>query len=232
MRSSSRRWPTRPSCSRRTSRRSASPSGAWRRTRMIRRGSESTLRAASPTDGSRIRPWRECARRAGRPGRRACRPRRPRSTRRASTASRSSSSSSRASASHSPSSSMVSMPASASSCSSSMSPTISSTTSSIVTRPSVPPNSSTTIARWVRWLRIRASRSITPIDSGTNKRLAHQRGDRAVARRIDVGDEHVLDVDHADHLIEAFAIDRQAAVAGVGEGADQLVEADASTARR
>ena len=50
------------------------------------------------------------------------------------------------------------------------------------------------------------------------QRLAHQRRDRAVARGIDVGHEHVLDVDHADHFIEALAIDRQAAVAGVGEG--------------
>src|SRR5690348_1850890 len=30
------------------------------------------------------------------------------------------------------------------------------------------------------------------------QRLAHQSGDRSVARRIDIGDEHVLDVNHAD----------------------------------
>ncbi len=63
---------------------------------------------------------------------------------------------------------------------------------------------------------------------GDEQRLAHQRRDRTVARRVDAGDEHVLDVDHADHLIEALAIDGQAAVAGVGERADEVVEADAA----
>ena len=67
---------------------------------------------------------------------------------------------------------------------------------------------------------------------GHEQRLAHQRGERPVARSVDVGDEHVLDVDHADDVIEALAIDRQAAVAGVGEGLDQLVEADVRRARR
>ena len=117
--------------------------------------------------------------------------------------------------------------ASASSCSSSMSPTISSTTSSIVTRPSVPPNSSTTIARWMRWCRMRARSSITPIDSGTNSGSRISAATERSRARIDVGHEHVLDVDHADHVIEALAIDGQAAVAGVGERADQVVEADA-----
>ena len=66
---------------------------------------------------------------------------------------------------------------------------------------------------------------------GDEQRFAHQRVDRAVARRVDAGDEHVLDVDHADHLIEALAIDRQPAVAGIGEGADELVEADVARHR-
>ena len=73
---------------------------------------------------------------------------------------------------------------------------------------------------------------MTPIDSGTNNGSRISAVDRAVARRIDVGHEHVLDVDHADHFIEAVAIDRQAAVPGIGERADQVVEADASTAPR
>ncbi len=34
-------------------------------------------------------------------------------------------------------------------------------------------------------------------------------------------------MDHADHFIEAFAIDRKAAVLGLGKGADELVEAEA-----
>ena len=188
---------------------------------MIRRGSESTASAASPTGGRRIRPWPGSGRRAGTPGRRAYRPRHPRR----SAAGRPLRAAPRARAGRrlptAPSSSRVSRPASASSCSSSISPTISSTTSSIVTRPSVPPNSSTTMARWMRSARIRASSSMTPIDSGTNKGSRISAGERAVARRVDVGDEDVLDVDHADDFIEAFAIDRQAAVAGVGEGAGQ-----------
>ena len=39
--------------------------------------------------------------------------------------------------------------------------------------------------------------------------------------------EHVLDVDHADDRIELVAIHRQSAVAGIGEGADQVGEGDA-----
>src|SRR5438270_10297354 len=45
-------------------------------------------------------------------------------------------------------------------------------------------------------------------------------------RGVDAGHEDVLDVHHADHVIEAFAIDRKAAVAGIGEGLDQILEAD------
>src|SRR5437868_11814330 len=61
---------------------------------------------------------------------------------------------------------------------------------------------------------------------GHEQGIAHQRGQRAIARNIDVGDEDILDVKHADHLIEALAIDWQAAVASVGECLDQLIEAD------
>ena len=59
------------------------------------------------------------------------------------------------------------------------------------------------------------------------QRIAHKRADRAVARRIDIGHEDILDVDHADHIIEALAVNRQAAVAGIRKRADQVVEADA-----
>ncbi len=57
--------------------------------------------------------------------------------------------------------------------------------------------------------------------------LAHQRR-RSSGRALGstLATEDVLDVNHADDLVEAFAIDGQAAVPGVGEGADQLVEAD------
>src|SRR3546814_16772030 len=39
--------------------------------------------------------------------------------------------------------------------------------------------------------------------------------------------EHVLDVDHPDHLVEIFAIDRQAAVSRLGEKGDDIREARA-----
>src|SRR6478672_4809606 len=48
---------------------------------------------------------------------------------------------------------------------------------------------------------------------------------------VDVGDEDILDVDHADDLIEAAAVDRQAAVPGLREGADEIVEADVARHR-
>ena len=70
----------------------------------------------------------------------------------------------------------------------------------------------------MRSARIRASSSITPIDSGTNSGSRISAASERSRVGVDVGDEHVLDVDHADDFIEALAIDRQAAVAGVGEG--------------
>jgi hypothetical protein len=61
--------------------------------------------------------------------------------------------------------------------------------------------------------------------------LAHERRQRTVLRLVKIGDEDVLDVDHADDLIEAFAIDGEAAVAGVGKGTHQVFEADAGLDR-
>src|SRR5207245_8544045 len=61
---------------------------------------------------------------------------------------------------------------------------------------------------------------------GNEQRLAHQGVKRAVTRRIDVRDEDVLDVNHADDFIEALAIDGQTAVPRVGERAHEIVEAD------
>ena len=116
------------------------------------------------------------------------------------------------------------MPACSMSCSSSISPTISSTTSSMVTRPSVPPNSSTTMARWMRCERIRASRSRTPIDSGMNKGSRISAEDGPVARRVDGRLEDILDVNHADHFVEALAVDGQTAVLGFGKSPYQIVE--------
>ena len=55
---------------------------------------------------------------------------------------------------------------------------------------------------------------------------ADQAGDGAVASGIEIGDEHVLDVDHADDRIETIFEHGKAAVARLGEGADEIVEAD------
>jgi|GEM_PF-5131298 len=67
-----------------------------------------------------------------------------------------------------------------------------------------------------------------PTRLGHVKRLAHQLS--PVGRRLgapcEVG-EHVLDVDHADHLVERFAVDRNARVAVFGKDFDQLVPARA-----
>ena len=49
---------------------------------------------------------------------------------------------------------------------------------------------------------------------------------RAVAGFIDPGNEDVLDVIHADDVVEAFARHRQTAVTGVGKSMDQLIEGD------
>ena len=59
---------------------------------------------------------------------------------------------------------------------------------------------------------------------GHEQGRAQKGGHRAVAAVIHAGDEHILDVDHADHFIEAFAEHRQAAVAGFGEGGEQVIE--------
>ena len=68
--------------------------------------------------------------------------------------------------------------------------------------------------------RIRASKSSTPIDSGTNKGVRSSAVDRARSRLgSNMRLEHVLDVNHADDFIEAVAGDRQAAMPGLGEGA-------------
>jgi hypothetical protein len=58
-------------------------------------------------------------------------------------------------------------------------------------------------------------------------RLADQPGDRVGGRAAAGEDaEHVLDMDHADHVIQALAIYRQPAVSGLGKGGDQIGERD------
>ncbi len=61
---------------------------------------------------------------------------------------------------------------------------------------------------------------------GDEQGLAKQCIERTVASLIVQGDENILDVDHADHLVEAIAVDRKPAVLGVGERPHKLVEAD------
>ena len=58
------------------------------------------------------------------------------------------------------------------------------------------------------------------------ERLAHQPGP-VVRRGLPLGKirEHILDVDHADRLVERFPINRQARVAVLGELRNQLVPA-------
>ena len=102
--------------------------------------------------------------------------------------------------------------ASASSCSSAMSPVIVSTRSSIVTSPSMPPYSSTTSARCMRAWRICSSRSSTGDLRRHHQRLAQDRLERERLRPADIG-EHVLDVDHADDVVELLAIHRHARMA-------------------
>ena len=58
------------------------------------------------------------------------------------------------------------------------------------------------------------------------KGLPHQRGPVA-GRRIGLGEigEHVLDVDHPDHIVQLVAIDRHARMAVIREDRDHLVPA-------
>jgi hypothetical protein len=74
-----------------------------------------------------------------------------------------------------------------------------------------------------------ASTSIAP-RLGHEQRLAQQRGPvrrwrSTVQCHVRQEREHVLDVHHADHFIERFAIDRQAAVAMLGKGGNHFGKA-------
>ena len=120
---------------------------------------------------------------------------------------------------------------SSSSYSSWISPTISSSRSSIVTRPAVPPYSSSTIAMWTlrRWNSW--SRSSTLIDSGTNtgvRRIERSDGrsvDRALQER-----QQVLGVQDADDLVDRLLVDRDPAVALLDDRVDGLLHRGASPA--
>ena len=114
-----------------------------------------------------------------------------------------------------------------SSYSSVISPTISSRMSSMVTIPAVPPNSSTTITRCTRLSCISFSSSSTGLESGHQTGLRIMRADplgglgvRLVVDPLD----HVLEVEHADHVVQPVADHRDAAEAGAQRQRDRLAQ--------
>src|SRR5215467_7027498 len=137
----------------------------------------------------------------------------------------------RASATYEPSGCCVIASVSSSSCSSAISPTICSTMSSIEARPSVPPYSSTTSARWMRVACMRAKRSITRID-GVEIEARRQRFlALSVLFRIDRGprrheSDKVADVHHAYGIVERVVVDNEPGMRGTFENADQFADID------
>src|ERR1044072_6642048 len=118
------------------------------------------------------------------------------------------------------------------SCSSRTSPTSSSTMSSRVTTPAVPPYSSTTTAMHCS-LRIWAGSGRTGRVSGTSsagrerrdrERVGHQQlrgvdaGDGGAQTVLDGDRQVVLEVGHADDLVDLLAVDREAGQAGRAGG--------------
>ena len=122
--------------------------------------------------------------------------------------------------------------ASAPSCSSRTSPTSSSTMSSRVTTPAVPPYSSTTTAIGCS-LRSRARSCCTGSVSGTSSGGTAIRPTGVRSRSWRAHRERVLEVDHADDLVDPLPVDREAGQAGgagevedVGGGRGGLQGAD------
>ena len=104
-----------------------------------------------------------------------------------------------------------------------ISPTISSIRSSIVTRPAVPPYSSSTIAMCTlrRWSM--CSRSSTEIDSGTKSGVRSSvRMSNCSSLRQDR--QQVLGVEDADDVVDRLLVDRDARVARDDDRVDDLVE--------
>ncbi len=93
----------------------------------------------------------------------------------------------------------------------------------MVRSPSVPPNSSTTSAMWVRERRMSSSMSSTGKVGATNTTTAQNVAQVELLGGAPVG-QHVLDVDHADHVVERFAIDRIARMRLGLDQAHDLVE--------
>ena len=99
------------------------------------------------------------------------------------------------------------------SCSSRTSPTSSSTMSSRVTTPAVPPYSSTTTAMGCS-LRSRSSSGCTGSVSGTSSGGTAIRPTGVRSRSCGGHREGVLEVDHADDLVDALPVDGEAGEAG------------------
>ena len=194
-------------------------------------------RRSSPRSGSAHRrgPGRQASARRRSGGRSARRPCRTRPS--SSSPSSMSKSSARSSTSARPSirassSESETMSGSSSSYSSWISPTISSRRSSIVTRPAVPPYSSSTIARWTlrRWNSW--SRSSTLIDSGT-KTGGRSRVRSAGGSAADLEErQQVLGVQDPDDLVDRLLVDRDPAVALVDDRVDRLAPWSRSAGER
>ena len=117
------------------------------------------------------------------------------------------------------------------SCSSRTSPTSSSTMSSRVTTPAVPPYSSTTTAIGCS-LRSRSSSGCTGSVSGTSSGGAAIRPTGVRSRSCGGHGEGVLEVDHADDLVEAVAVDGEAGQAGGAGEVDHVLGGGAAPAGR
>ena len=111
--------------------------------------------------------------------------------------------------------------ASFSSNSSSISPTISSSTSSIVSRPAVWPNSSMTMAMWLRLVRKSRSRSFSALRLGHEERRAQQRAQVQVGRALQL--QQVLGHQDADDVVALLLEHRKARVAGADDDVEHLV---------
>ena len=101
--------------------------------------------------------------------------------------------------------------------------------SSIETRPSVPPYSSITSARWVWVACILSSRSSARIEGGTNRMGRRDVGDAGIGDSaigaVGFGLEqaqHVLDMDQAGGIVQGLAIDRQARMLRLAEQRHQF----------
>ena len=109
-------------------------------------------------------------------------------------------------------------------------PTICSRMSSSVTRPAVPPNSSTTTARWLgpRWKSRSWRSSVLPSGTKAAGRMSVCQGvSVAVARGQDV-----LGVDHAGHRVGMAVVDQQAGVLRAPERRRDLLARRRTSPRR